>query len=825
MLALRSATVLPAIGLVVLLGSAAAGAAPAARLVVNSTADTDDGACTPDVGGCTLREAILAVNAAPPRAIAFEPEVFPRVAPGTIALTAALPKITVSGVEIDGDGAAVVISGNAAGPADGLAFESAAGTPLAGIRVAHLRLAELQGSGLRICAGGPACDAPLFNVRVQNVVAFDADAAGVAIEGGTAAKILVEGSFAVASGTDGFRVRSTSGDLVAVTIRSSTAVDSAGSDFAVTAEDELAGARLFANVSTGGDAGGFTVAGHGGVLRTQIVGNRAFANVGRGFFVSSETRLSGVRIERNTALASAEQGFSVAGGSRDGRIRIAGNTALLNGQNGIVLSGAAALVVGNRCDGNTLAGIFLSSDTARSRVTRNVAMANGTFGIALPGGEPGIRVDRNVALGNTSFDLDDDQLACSAHAWVANVSQTASPLCAASPPPPPATDLVVNSTADTDDGSCEEGAGGCTLREAILAVNAGPARSIGFDPAVFVPGEPGTITLGAALPVIEPSGVAVDATGASVLLSGGAAAIDGLVFGSPAGTPLSGVRVVNLSFLDFGGDGLVVCAGYPACDAPLEGVAVRHVVARASHVIRIRGATVTDALVARSLAVTGGFEVRAATDGTNLAVTGSTSHVFEGPGILVGAGGTLAGARLIDNVANQTEGMLTDAVGLEDAEVLGNRAVLSANAGLFAGGTFPASVARFEGNEAYGSGGDGLAVIAAGRVAANTAVANNGRGLLATGPGLLVQGNRTDRNSQSGLLLGGESNGSRLRRNVALGNGQAGIRVSAVQAGNRAERNLAVGSTFDDLADDNAGCAGTTWLRNVFLSSDPDCIR
>jgi CSLREA domain-containing protein len=39
-----------------------AGPARAATLTVNSTADTDDGACTTASGGCTLREAIDAAN-------------------------------------------------------------------------------------------------------------------------------------------------------------------------------------------------------------------------------------------------------------------------------------------------------------------------------------------------------------------------------------------------------------------------------------------------------------------------------------------------------------------------------------------------------------------------------------------------------------------------------------------------------------------------------------------------------------------------------------------------------------------------------------------
>ncbi len=90
--------------------------------------------------------------------------------------------------------------------------------------------------------------------------------------------------------------------------------------------------------------------------------------------------------------------------------------------------------------------------------------------------------------------------------------------------------VTVNSTANIDDGACEgppndQATGDCTLREAILHVNAGHAGVIDFLPAAFPEQQPGVIELcgdGSAgeLPAIT-RGVTIDATGSAVVLDGG----------------------------------------------------------------------------------------------------------------------------------------------------------------------------------------------------------------------------------------------------------------------------------------------------------------
>ncbi|PYS45741.1 MAG: hypothetical protein DMF68_21340 [Acidobacteria bacterium] len=84
------------------------------------------------------------------------------------------------------------------------------------------------------------------------------------------------------------------------------------------------------------------------------------------------------------------------------------------------------------------------------------------------------------------------------------------------------TAFVVNTTADTDDGSCDPlgtGTGNkdCTLREAINAANADAgAETISFDPTVFASPGPYTINLTSALPDLA-SDMTINGPGANVL--------------------------------------------------------------------------------------------------------------------------------------------------------------------------------------------------------------------------------------------------------------------------------------------------------------------
>jgi CSLREA domain-containing protein len=75
----------------------------------------------------------------------------------------------------------------------------------------------------------------------------------------------------------------------------------------------------------------------------------------------------------------------------------------------------------------------------------------------------------------------------------------------------------VNSTADTNNGSCSAAPNGCTLRDAINAANANPgADTITFSSTVFAAPGPYTISLSTALPDIT-TDMTIQGPGAKVL--------------------------------------------------------------------------------------------------------------------------------------------------------------------------------------------------------------------------------------------------------------------------------------------------------------------
>ena len=97
--------------------------------------------------------------------------------------------------------------------------------------------------------------------------------------------------------------------------------------------------------------------------------------------------------------------------------------------------------------------------------------------------------------------------------------------------------FIVNSTADDPPGPCETVAGGCTLREAIIASVANPGRdTIRLRSCRLSARRAREIQLGAALPAIaDPAGTIVDGAGAGVAIEqefngGGTTPIHGLLF-------------------------------------------------------------------------------------------------------------------------------------------------------------------------------------------------------------------------------------------------------------------------------------------------------
>jgi len=123
-------------------------AASAATWTVNSLADTSDGACTAAAGGCTLREAIAALDDGDE--IVFSFTAVPVGGP-VITLTSALPDISDDNVTIDGfdcTGCGAAVAANTNDPADG--FNTVIGP-------------TIDGSSMGVTA-------PLLSVEAEDVV-------------------------------------------------------------------------------------------------------------------------------------------------------------------------------------------------------------------------------------------------------------------------------------------------------------------------------------------------------------------------------------------------------------------------------------------------------------------------------------------------------------------------------------------------------------------------------------------------------------------------------------------------------------------------------
>src|SRR3990170_6687024 len=153
----------PALALVIAL-AVAWGAAPAqaATFTVTKTADTADGTCNAD---CSLREAIIAAEAAGGAdTISFDPAVFPPGTPATIAVVgSALP--TLSDTTVDGTGAGVIIDGSVLVSGTGLNFNS--GVSLTGATVRNLTVQNFSDTGINMNAGTDLINATITGVVVN----------------------------------------------------------------------------------------------------------------------------------------------------------------------------------------------------------------------------------------------------------------------------------------------------------------------------------------------------------------------------------------------------------------------------------------------------------------------------------------------------------------------------------------------------------------------------------------------------------------------------------------------------------------------------------
>ncbi len=403
-----------------------------------------------------------------------------------------------------------------------------------------------------------------------------------------------------------------------------------------------------------------------------------------------------------------------------------------------------------------------------------------------------------------------------------------------------ATTFTVNSTADTDDGTCSSAVpGGCTLSEAIAAAVATPGRdTIAFDPTVFPPGMPGVIALFQATPVIaDPAGTVLDGSGAGVVIEAAnqiGPSADPLVFASGPGVPLGAVAVADVAVRNFAGTGIVICGGeYPSCDQDVSKPTVQNVVATGNGVsgIRIAGRNVVrprliDDVVADNAG--SGIDVEASQALTAARVQRCTARdngagIFGKPGIILHAGVAATGAVVVDSTAvhngglgiavqsdqqtaktkltnvtvvrNQGFGLVVSSTGDVSATTIASTVASNGMSGgiiVDAGGTLAATTLKDV--VANGNGGRGIGIGASfhlvGTKIVNTTATRNGGGGISVFSGVDATGARITRsafvaNAGIGLQLMGTRNSVKSVR--ADGNG-AGIQLDAPGGGNRIEK-------------------------------------
>jgi CSLREA domain-containing protein len=396
-------------------------------LVVNEASDDDDGACTPEPTGCTLREAINAVNAGPERSIGFDPAIFPLGAGTAIIASPALPVVQRSGVSIDGAGAGVRLSGAGTVVAPGLDFSTTGGAELSGIRVANLVIDGFGDFAVRICSGSPACTGPLARVEVENVSIFGTSG-GIRVAGSEVKDVSVLGSVVSENGDAGITVAATA-NLTGVAIERSS-VSQGG--ILLLAGMTLTGAVVSANTVSGAPQEGILLDGALGVVKPRIFGNHVDGSGNFGISIVSNGDILAPRIERNTATNGANDGIGAVAGTGRGVLggRIAENVAFGNFGAGIsIFRVSRALVSANRVNRNT-AGLALGGAGEGNRVRANEALGNADVGIGLNSGQLANRVIGNRALGNGGVDLFDGNPDCGTNRWSRNVARIAMPLCA-----------------------------------------------------------------------------------------------------------------------------------------------------------------------------------------------------------------------------------------------------------------------------------------------------------------------------------------------------------------------------------------------------------
>jgi CSLREA domain-containing protein len=428
---------------------------------VNNAVDADDGVCSSAISGCTLREAINAANSNPgPDTINFN---IPGAGVKTIHLTSNLPFV----------GAGTLIDGYTQGAAtpNTLAVGNDA-VLLVELDASHAGYPSTPFSAVGLSLG--------VGTTVKGLVINGYDSEGIQLYGDS----TVEGNFIGTDPTGAMALSQGTGVLilssnstVGGTVPAARNLISGNNGAAISIKDSAASGNQVLNNYIGTDTFG-----------TSPVPN----GLGVGILGASNNTIGGTLAGSGNLIAFNQSSGVFVAQSATGN-NIIGNSIHSNGSLGIDL-GVGGITANDTGDGDTGDNnlqnfpVLTSGSSAPANTTVQGTLnstPNTGFRIEVfsspscdqsGNGEGKKLVDSKNVVTNASGDVSFTSLFSTASLDGPYITSTATdPLNNTSEfskcIPALASTLVVNSTADTDDGACTSSAGGCTLREAINAAN------------------------------------------------------------------------------------------------------------------------------------------------------------------------------------------------------------------------------------------------------------------------------------------------------------------------------------------------------------------
>ncbi|MEX0684234.1 MAG: right-handed parallel beta-helix repeat-containing protein [Dehalococcoidia bacterium] len=374
-----------------------------AAILVNSSADTDDGLCELSPGNCTLREAILRANSLTGNdTITFDPGVFPNGAPATISPGTALPPSTdPEGLAIDGTGAGVIIDGSVlVGSEHGLHFHTTAGVALTDVTVRDLTVQNFPEDGIRVCAGDPVpCDGDLTDTLIDSVQANDNGERGIELLGMENLRSLVSGGTAAGNGSRGINI-SAGDNTTDATVSGVTAIGNTQRGININAGDNNTGALVQNSTGNGNGAAGININAGQSTVDPTVTGSTATGNIGDGIVLNGGAVSSGATVTDNESSGNTGDGIATDTSGTYGENTLTGNggDGFSARELGIVVEDST--ISGNTVhaiDGNNGGGMTITGNT----ITGNMSTASA---VRVPG--TGNVISNNAITGNLGRGID-----------------------------------------------------------------------------------------------------------------------------------------------------------------------------------------------------------------------------------------------------------------------------------------------------------------------------------------------------------------------------------------------------------------------------------